>query len=430
MAIGSPVAESTGSAPVGDNTDYSDDLSILEADDSSTEEVEEEEKPEEEEPEPEAADSDDSEIEQALEESEETVDEEKDPEDEEDSEFEPGIGRPSFKEITKEFPELAKKFPAIREIYYREAKFTEYFPTVDDAKEAVEKSSQLDILDSELFLKGNPEVVTKHLPDSAIAGFADRFLPALAARSGELYTRVVAPALKRALITAHRDATNAKNENLANACEHLHAFYFNTPDLSAPIPFGDKKPDPEVEKQRKELDERLDQFNSERRQQFNQAVEQTSKTIVLKDLEKTFDPNKTLPDKVRKLLIKDIIDEVDSKITEDKPFMQKIRALHAKASQNGYTKEYKTRMISAYLGAFRALVGPIRQRVKTEALGKSAQPVAASKKRFIPAGKGEQGPVTSAPTRGMSPRAIDWSKTSDIDLLSDKVVLRKGSSTK
>ena len=422
MAIDNPEAGNTGSAPTTENLS---DVEFLEADDDAgTEETTE--TPET----PEAEETSDEEIESELE-SEEEVEEvpEEETEEEttdEDAEFQPAIGRPKLADIKKEFPTLLKKFPAIREIYYREASFTEIFPTVDDAKEAESKSSTLDFLDNELTKKGDPSVLINNLPDESIANIADLILPGLAKRNPELYMRAVGPALKKGILAAAKDGQLAKNESLVNAAVYLHNYFFETPDLNAPLKFGKQNSDdPEIAKQRKELDQRIEAHNKEKQTSFDQSIYATSNKLVKEDLVKTFDPNNALPDITRNLLIKSIIDEVDEKLGADKNFMQKVKSIRIKAAQAGYTKEYKTRLISAYLGAFRALVGPVRQRVKQEALGKLTTQKQAPKKRFIPAaGKSDPAPRIK-PVGKINPKDVDWSKTSDLDFLEDKVTMKR-----
>src|SRR6266850_961546 len=65
--------------------------------------------------------------------------------------------RPSIKSITKEFPEaekIFKKYPQLRDAYYREGKFSQLYATIEDAEEASVKAESLDAINADL-MDGN-----------------------------------------------------------------------------------------------------------------------------------------------------------------------------------------------------------------------------------------------------------------------------------
>src|SRR5215471_9558495 len=64
--------------------------------------------------------------------------EEKDEEEEEEKKLaaKPPYDRPTMQELREAFPDLFKKFPSMRDVFYREQEFTQIFPTIEDAKEA------------------------------------------------------------------------------------------------------------------------------------------------------------------------------------------------------------------------------------------------------------------------------------------------------
>jgi len=97
---------------------------VVPADDKTDEELLVEEVPEE------------KEEEKKEEEKKEEAKEEE--EEEEEEELELGPRRPSFKEIKEKYPDFFKTFPELREAFFRESEYTKIFPTVEDAKEALE----------------------------------------------------------------------------------------------------------------------------------------------------------------------------------------------------------------------------------------------------------------------------------------------------
>lgn len=355
-------------------------------------------------------------------EGEEEEDEEKDEEDEEDH---PAIGRPSFSEINKEFPELIKKFPQFREIYFREQAFSGVFATVEEAKEATDKAEALDFFDGKLAKEGDIAPLFGNLPDEAMAKIASDVLPALASRSSDLYVQATAPMLKSVLVRTAAAAEKNGNEDLYNSVIHLHNHLFETPDLKAEIKGLAKPTQQEPSAREQQLEERERASNERDYGNFTSSVQSTTNKLILKDLEKTFDPNKVLTDRVRNGLIRDIVEEVDEEISSDSQHMKRAQKLLKQAASKGFPNEYKTRLISAYLGAFRALVGPVRQRIRSEALGKLKDTGTKKKgKKLVPGGTAAK--KEAAASGNIKPEDIDWSKTSDEDFLNDRVTLKKG----
>src|SRR5256885_489210 len=54
------------------------------------------------------------------------------------------------KEILAKYPNVFKDFPYLEQAYYREQKYTEIFPTIDDASEALDKAGTLDRFETDL----------------------------------------------------------------------------------------------------------------------------------------------------------------------------------------------------------------------------------------------------------------------------------------
>src|SRR3990167_6712893 len=62
------------------------------------------------------------------------------------------------KEILAKYPTIFKDFPFLEKSYFREQKYAELLPTLDDAREAVERSETLKKFEGDL-LNGNSESV-------------------------------------------------------------------------------------------------------------------------------------------------------------------------------------------------------------------------------------------------------------------------------
>src|SRR3990167_3641399 len=68
------------------------------------------------------------------------------------------ITRARRKEILAKYPTIFKDFPFLEKSYFREQKYAELLPTLDDAREAVERSETLKKFEGDL-LNGNSESV-------------------------------------------------------------------------------------------------------------------------------------------------------------------------------------------------------------------------------------------------------------------------------
>src|SRR6516225_9215499 len=128
MTMADPIVDNSV-APTTTPTDgpkYNEDVNLLEEDEEESGEAAEGEEDEE-----------------GPETTGETEEEESDAETE-DTEKEPDVKipfyRPPISAIKEKYPNFFKDFPELKESYFREMRFTELFPTVEDAKEAVSEN--------------------------------------------------------------------------------------------------------------------------------------------------------------------------------------------------------------------------------------------------------------------------------------------------
>src|SRR5215467_562607 len=99
----------------------------------------------------------------------------------------------SRKEFLKAYPDAFKKFPQLERAFYREQKYAEYFPTIEDAATAQEKAKEYDTF-SESLLKGDNGTILKSLKDADNAAFSkvvDGYLDALGKVDKDAYYHVI-----------------------------------------------------------------------------------------------------------------------------------------------------------------------------------------------------------------------------------------------
>ena len=90
---------------------------------------------------PEVLEEEDDDEEEDDEEGEEDQEDGEDDE-EDDKEDELELSRVSYKEVKEKFPSFFKDFPSLKHAFFREQQFTELFPTLEDAKKAIEDQQQ------------------------------------------------------------------------------------------------------------------------------------------------------------------------------------------------------------------------------------------------------------------------------------------------
>jgi hypothetical protein len=138
------------------------------------------------------------EVEEPEEEEDEEEVEEEDEEEKEDEKLPSKYHRPIFSEIKKEFPDFFKKFPDLRETYFRESKYSTIFPTVEDAEEALAKTEAFDAIDSDL-RKGSTKALFDtifQIDQEAGMKVVENFLPQIYQKSPDLYYGIVSPLIE------------------------------------------------------------------------------------------------------------------------------------------------------------------------------------------------------------------------------------------
>jgi hypothetical protein len=356
----------------------------------------------------------------------------KEKEENEDKEAEkednPLPGRPSYRELKTEFPTIFRKFPGLRDAIFREQRYAETFPTVEEAQSAATKAENFDLLAAGL-TQGDPELLLKELntgDKDAFVKVAQNFLPELQKLDRDAYVKATFPVLEDLIRAAYNDGKATNDKNLMYAAGHLAKFVFG--EAKIPEPRAKTGPHPaEV------------QLQEERNAHFQQRYQAFSREVNTEDqaeLEKMAstgipDPEKKLSAYVRKAIVRDSITELDEALLKDERLKNTLKTLWKSAANGGFTREHKASILNAHLARARQLLPGIRNKLVVEALATAApkpgvtaapQPDKKAEKRVLPDGGG--GGKSGVP-RQYAAKDVDWSKTSDLDILNDRPTLRK-----
>jgi len=307
--------------------------------------------------------------EESDEESDKTDDEEE-LEIEEPTEIDELITPVRKKEILAAYPDLFKKFPYLEKAYYREQQYAEVFPTVEDAKEAVERAQTLQRFEQELF-KGSTESVLQAVKDTdqkAYGRIVDNYLPALLKVDQGAYYHVVGNVIRQAANGMLQEAATIGNENskeaLQNAALVLNQFIFGNSQVNAPSRFSKEAESPESDSLKKERE----QFARERLDNAVESISTRVENALKSTISINMDPKNHMTDYVKKTATNEALGLVKSLIDKDTRFRAHYDGLWRKAAETNYNRQAMDNIRSAYLNKAKSLLRDVIQRTRNEAL--------------------------------------------------------------
>jgi hypothetical protein len=324
----------------------------------------------------------DEETEDTDEDSEDSSKEEDESEDDEDLDSKAGAdfsNRPTYRQLKEYDPKLLKKFPGLRDMFFREREFTKLYPTVEDAQEAYNELTQLkageqriSTADPEDFL----EILKDYSPDKE-RKFIREFLPALSRRNKQAFLAITEPVLKTALKSMFTDAKRNGNANLEASALNAHEWLFGNDKIDEPARIEQPRPnqsDPEKE----ELKRKNQQILTERHNEFTSGILSTASSKIRSRIQKEIPED--VSDFTKNAITKEVMDKLAGSLRDDPAHRSNMDRLLRQANKDNYSVESKDRVLHAYLS--RAITGipSILKKVKAEAL-KGAKPQVSTPKR-------------------------------------------------
>lgn len=354
-------------------------------------------------------------------------------EDKETEERPPVYDRPSMQQLREAFPDLFKKFPSLRDIYYREQEFTQIFSTIEDAKEASANANSFQDI-TEKVLKSDTEGIfnaIKETDGKAFNKIAENILPTLYKISPDIHWKATLPLMQNLVRGFYMEGKRRNDENVINSAEYLSDFVFG--DIK--VARGEKSVLPEREK---EESEELKELHAEKAKLLVDRIENFTRGIrtsaddslrrAVIDGGKV-DPDGVFSDFIKETIIGKVLQEVDKQLTADRSHMQYMNSLWDKAKRDGFSDEWKSRILSAYLARAKSLIPTVRAKFVSEAQGSSSRAAGKAKEIVEKNGSrrepGTGGRDSRTDNRPIDAKKVDWSRTSDIDLLEDRVTFRK-----
>lgn len=431
---GAGAGAGSGGAP-GDVSELDRDLADLGGDgDDEGEEEEGEESPDEDEGE----DEDEGDEGEGEEDEGEESDEEDDEGDEDENEEEEGTeteeekaarlaaeaakpkieGRPTFAQLKKEFPDLVKQVPGIRDIMFREANFSKHFSDPEQAADAAVKAGFYEDLEASLVGETSPDLLFKELSQNNPNAFkllSANLLPGLRKVDNNLYIEAVTPAIEELLYHALKRGETTNNKNLINSAKHIADFFQGSPEIKDITKRADKHPaEIELEKEREKTDQRE---QGRALQNVNGRIDRSLRGMIVEDLPKDMTAF------VKNAVTEKILDKILETASKDSAFGLKQRQLWRKARVAGYSEQTLASIHSAHVARARSVIREIKAEVLKEAGVKAKKKLARQanqqqpRKRQFDTGGQPGGPSRRAPVLDSS--KIDYRSTSDLDILND-----------
>lgn len=272
-------------------------------------------------------------------------------------------------EILKKYPSVFKDFPYLEKAYYREQQFTEIFPTLDEAREAVSSKETLDHFESDL-IKGDTEKILSSVKSTSPKGFAklvDDYLPTLARVDEKSYHHVIGNILSHTIQQMVAEGKRGKNEALEAAAHILNQFAFGTSDYVAPKKLTveeDDKPDEKTS----ELERRENEINQ---REFIKAKDEISTRVnnVLKaTIDGNIDPKESMTSYVKKQASREAMETISELIEKDSRFRVILDKQWEVAAKNNFDKSSMERIRQTCITKAKSLLPSVIKKARNEAL--------------------------------------------------------------
>lgn len=337
------------------------------------------------------------------------------------------LGQTPYQAIKTKYPKLFKEFPELRQTFFREQQYSELFPTVDDARDAAERVGVLAPIEQGLLAGRAAELVESlaRTDERVLQSVAKDFLPKLYAQNKEAFYSAVDPVLKNFIRSALAKGEKESNANLINAAKWMSNFAYGTfePPTAEEPP---ARPDPERERLEREKQE----FFNARYQQARTEVLEGSVGQLIREVQKTIDPEKKATDYMRDVLTQRVMEELDTVLQSDRRHMNQMNSLWRRGMAAGMTPDWKARIKNAYLARAKTVLPQIRAKVRRDSGLYSGKASPRPNNQSNSTGEGPKripaGPPASLRAKGsVSPKDVDWSRTSDMDILNDRYIPRR-----
>lgn len=328
------------------------------------------------------------------------------------------------KDILKEFPDLFKKFPELERSYFRERKYTELLPTIEDAREAVEAKQTLDNFEAAL-AKGEIKDILKSVKDTDINSFhslVDNMMDHLREVDKEAHLHVIGNIFKTGLTNAFSEGKTSGNETLKAAAHVMYQFLFGTSDYEPPQKLARV---PEKNEEAERIAQERENLQRERFEGVRDNLATRLDNTLKATIDANIDPRGSMSEYVKRNAVREAGEKVRELIKNDTRFRQILNQYWVRAAKSNYSKESVEAIRAAYLSRAKTLLPTVLKTVRNEALkgvsrkAKDNEEVETPRKKGLTTGKSASPSNMSGKTAKERAKALPPGMTSAQYLLSD-----------
>ena len=305
------------------------------------------------------------------EEKEDTEEEDtEDKEDEEEEEEDTDKVLTSWTDIKTKYPDFAKEFPDVKNALFREQQFSEVFSTPAEAKDVLDRVAVFDRLSNDVVDQGNIidlfDTIKKQNGES-FNKIAYSLLPYFQENDKDTYYELAARPIKQLLRAAWHDG-NGEKTDLGKAAAHIHKYFFKNTNFDEKVKAETGKEASTKSKREEELESKLSQIEQNKQNDFLSTVDESYVVKMTKHIREGIDKDERLTEWTKSKISDDVLREIQRQLKKDTRYVGAVNSLIRQASQNGFTNDFKSRLINTALVRAKSLVPEVRKRIVSEAL--------------------------------------------------------------
>ncbi len=273
-------------------------------------------------------------------------------------------------DILKKYPTLFKDFPHLEKAYYRDQAYNELFSTPEEAKQVVQNIKAYEQLSNEVVGKGSTKEILRTVKQNnpqAFGKIVDNYLGALREVDETAFYHVFSNTIKSTAAAMAQEAQRLGNEDLLGAARLMYQYVMGTTDYTPPTSFNkDQKPQ-QSEEQNEIQQERL-QYFTERFESTQSDLQSRVDGVLKNTIDQNIDPKESMTPYVKKVAVKEVLDNVQKDIDNDPQFRRLLDRLWEKAAEEKFSKTSVERIRSAYLSKAKTLLPTHIKKSRNEAL--------------------------------------------------------------
>jgi hypothetical protein len=271
----------------------------------------------------------------------------------------------SKKKILAKYPNIFKDFPYLETAYYADQAYKELLPTIDDAKEVIEKAKVLDSFEQNLISGDTGRLLAsiKNADGKAFSKIVDNYLPTLAKVDKGAYDNVISNVTRQTIMVMAQEARRSGNEALGQAALLLNQFAFGTSEFEAPKRLSNDNPEAENQVQKERA-----QFTTERFTVTKEDLDTRINNTLKSTINQHIDPKGSMTDYVRKNAVREALEATDKLIANDPTFRRQLDNLWKRAFESNFNRDAVQRIRSAYLSKAKTVLPQVIAKTRNEAL--------------------------------------------------------------